>query len=71
MSTEKIESVLLVVGTGLVLTNYPSKSTLTGTTTFPVLRTGTILLTLTTSKVMSTEKVASVLLVFETEIVLS
>jgi hypothetical protein len=49
----------------------PVKSTSTGTTTFPVLTIGTILLTLTILKIVSTEKGVTVLPVFETDIALS
>jgi hypothetical protein len=49
----------------------PTKSTVTDTTTFPVLQTGTLLLTLSILRVASTEKVVSVLLVVGTVIALS
>jgi hypothetical protein len=49
----------------------PTKSTETGTTTFPILQIGTILLTLPTFQIVSTEKVTTVLVVVSTDAALS
>jgi hypothetical protein len=50
---------------------HPTKSTMTGSTTFPVLIIGRVLLTLPIFKIVSTEKVGTVLLVVGTETTLT
>jgi hypothetical protein len=49
----------------------PTKSTETGSTTFPILTTGTVLLTLSILKIVSTEKVKSVVIVVRTDAALT
>jgi hypothetical protein len=65
VSTEKGASVVSVLSIEIALSWCLVSMASTGTTTFPVLRTGTVLLSLTTLKIVSTEKVVSVLFVFE------
>jgi hypothetical protein len=63
VSTEEVGTVLLVVRNRCRVLVVPTKSTTTGSTTFPILRTGTILLTLPILQIVSTETGGTVLLV--------
>jgi hypothetical protein len=66
---ERVRRIIPIVRIGKVV--VPVNVDLVGTTTFPILTIGIILLTLSILRVVSTEKVKSALLVFETEDALS